>query len=144
MGQEKLFPIHEVCLDVVALIVTVLVEEAAQVLLDPDLVIVKLIGGQLESDLIPNIHEFFELVVPGVFKVESCHFLSHNLLNQLLLPQLVNLLVVVELFLAAEDACHGVEVVRQVVLCEDILVLHRLHLLAWFALSADAFGHADG
>ena len=63
-------------------------------------------------------------------------------MNELLLPELIDLPVVIEFFLPSEDASHGIEIVRQTVLREDILVLHGLHVFPLLALRQDNFAHA--
>lgn len=83
MRKEQLFSVRKIGLYIVALVVTIFVEEAVQVLLDPGFVVCDLVLWQFHSHLIPYVHELFKFVGSRIFEIESGHFLSHYFLDQL-------------------------------------------------------------
>ena len=69
MREEKILSIREVCLDIVALMVAVFVKEDMEVVFDSSLVIRNLVWVDLDSHLIPNIHELFKFYRTCIFEV---------------------------------------------------------------------------
>ena len=78
MCQENLFSVYEVRLNVITVVVTVFVKEGPYVLFDARPIVGQVVRRQFKGNLVPDIHELLELVLPRILKVESCNFLKTN------------------------------------------------------------------